>query len=371
MGSDSNKPPVLGQKAIFYMCLLALQFGMQPALTRRFTPEGICRSTVILMQEALKFFIGFTMLNLSGERQNALQGESYPYSYRNILRLFQRQVKKMFFSHSPSINTFPVPGWKLSTWMSVAFVPAALYALQNIAALQAYQNLDALTFNVLNQTKTLSAALCCYLVMGRKQSTIQVGSLFLLLFSALIMEKVVPLGSPFAAGAHIEMPEWSSNHWSLGVAPIMLASFISGLSGAISQKNLQTLGPGGRNPFLFSMELCAASAFILGFSLLLSSDGERIAKNGFWDGWTATTWIPIITNSIGGIIVGLVTKYAGSVRKGFALIFGILLSGIAQAVIEPDVGISQEQFAGGVLAGLAMWMHATNPPKEKSKAKTD
>jgi UDP-sugar transporter A1/2/3 len=236
-----------------------------------------------------------------------------------------------------------------------------------VAALQAYQNLDALTFNVLNQTKTLSAAMCCYFVMGRRQSPLQVISLFILLLAALVMERMVSLDSFLSGGVGgVEIPEWGSPHWTLGVAPIMLASFISGLSGALSEKNLQSLGGSGRNPYLFSMELCAASALILSLSMLITPDGRRISERGFWDGWTVATWIPIITNSMGGIIVGLVTKYAGSVRKGFALIFGMLLSGLAQAFIQ-DVGVSKEQIVGGVLAGLSLWIHATNPyvPKEK------
>jgi UDP-sugar transporter A1/2/3 len=250
--------------------------------------------------------------------------------------------------------------------MTVALLPAGLYALQNIAALQAYQNLDPLTFNVLNQTKTLSAALCCYLVMGRKQSLVQVLSLFLLLSAALIMERLVTIDSLFSSGVTLEVPEWGSKHWTYGVAPIMLASFISGLSGALSQKFLQAQG-GGRNPYLFSMELCAASFLILTGSLLFSSDGQRIAEQGFWHEWTPATWIPILTNSVGGIIVGLVTKYAGSVRKGFALIFGIFLSGVVQALLQPDVGVTKEQAVGGVLAAISLWIHATNPhvPKEK------
>ena len=326
----SKAAPTLDKNAIFYMCLLALQFGMQPTLTRRFTPQGICRSTVILMQEILKFILAFTMLNISGSKKAAFDG------------------------------------WSVSTWLTVAFLPAGLYALQNIAALQAYQNLDALTFNVLNQTKTLSAALCCYLVMGRKQSFIQVMSLLMLLLAALIMERLVTLDSLLSSGVAMEVPEFGSRHWTHGVAPIMLASFISGLSGAISQKSLQAQG-GGRNPYLFSMELCAASVLILTASLTMSPDGQRIAEQGFWHGWTPATWIPILTNSIGGIIVGLVTKYAGSVRKGFALIFGIFLSGLVQALMQPDVGVTTEQAVGGALAAVSLWIHATNPhvPKEK------
>jgi len=325
-------PPSLNRKAMFYMFLLSLQFAFQPLLTRTYTPTKICRSTVILMQELLKFLLAFFMLVISG-------------SYRSA-----------------------ISGWTVFIWATVAFVPAALYSLQNIAALQAYQNLDALTFNVLNQTKTLSAALCCFLVMGRRQSVMQVISLFILLISALIMERFVPLDFlSHATVRSIQIQGLESHHWTHGVAPIILASFISGLSGALSQKNLQAQG-GGRNSYLFSMELCAASALILISSLLMSPDGRTIAKEGFWNGWTLTTWIPILTNSIGGIVVGLVTKTAGSVRKGFALIFGMFLSGVVQAFITAE-GVSMEQSVGGVLAGFSLWMHATNPhiPKEKKE----
>jgi solute carrier family 35 (UDP-sugar transporter), member A1/2/3 len=263
-------------------------------------------------------------------------------------------------------------------WLSVALVPAGLYAVQNMASLTAYQNLDALTYNTLNQTKTLSAALCCYLVMGRKQSTIQIFSLFLLLLSALVIEGIVgvdklllgthaaPVSSSLRSNDEKTGNVWGEHHFTHGVAPILLASFISGLAGALSQKNLQSVS-GGRNAYLFTMELCAASCLILLISLAISSDGEKIMTNGFWDGWTASTFIPIFTNSAGGIIVGLVTKYSGSVRKGFALIFGILLSGIIQAAIQPDTQITIEQITGGVIAAISLYLHAANPPTKSIK----
>lgn len=250
-------------------------------------------------------------------------------------------------------------GWTFYGWISIAGVPAALYAVQNLAALLAYQNLDALTYNVLNQTKTLSAALCCYLVMGKTQSYMQVAALILLLVSALVMERIVTLDTLLGRTSTSLNLSLDPTHFSHGVAPILIASFISGLAGALSQKNLE--GTGGRNAYLFSMELCAVSVIILAFSCLFSADGEQIRKNGFWNNWTPWTMIPILTNSIGGIIVGLVTKYAGSVRKGFALIFGIFISGLLQA---PDTGVSMEQIIGGLLAGISLWMHSAYPAKE-------
>jgi len=274
-------------------------------------------------------------------------------------------------------------GWSIRSWLSVALLPAALYSVQNLAALCAYQNLDALTFNVLNQTKTLSAALCCYLVMGRKQSPLQILSLLLLLLSALVIEGIVPvdrgqllllMGSSSnsdtttissQASSDVEKAQSQARHFTHGVAPVLVASFISGLAGALSQKNLQAAG-GGRNAYLFSMELCAASTIILGFSLLLSPDGQEIAANGFWQGWTPNTFIPIFMNAVGGIVVGLVTKYAGAVRKGFALILGIFLSGVIQAVLQPDQQITKNQMVGGLLAAVSLYLHATNPPAAAS-----
>jgi hypothetical protein len=37
---------------------------------------------------------------------------------------------------------------------------------------------------------------------------------------------------------------------------------------------------------------------------------------------------------LGGLVVGLVTKYAGGVVKGFALIAGIIITGFAQYLLE-------------------------------------
>ena len=266
----------------------------------------------------------------------------------------------------------------------------------------------------MNQTKTLSAALCCYLLIGRRQSRVQIISLFLLLTSALIIENIISIDFLGGEGGgdgdndndngaaenfkHIDGNnndnisqheiETIAKRLTHGVAPVLFASFLSGLAGAISQKNLQSASgcgtSGGRNPYLFSAELCVASLIVLFASMCVSDDGERIRSNGFFDGWTLQTLIPIVTNSIGGIVVGLVTKYAGSVRKGFALIFGMLFTGFIQGIMlgEDDDsdrgggggggGIRKEQIIGGLVASLSLWMHATHPYVETTtKTKTD
>mmetsp|Transcript_4246 Transcript_4246/g.8160 ORF Transcript_4246/g.8160 Transcript_4246/m.8160 type:complete len:261 (-) Transcript_4246:334-1116(-) len=208
--------------------------------------------------------------------------------------------------------------------------------------------------------------------MGKKQSTMQMVSLLVLLSAALVMEGVIPLDvNIFLPSYWMGGDKSSSNdndtaddatlsprHFSHGVLPIMAASFLSGLAGAITQKSLQL---GNRNALLFTMELCVASLLLLLASFVTSDDGLQIRQRGFFSDWNYLTIIPILTNSAGGILVGLVIKYAGTVRKGFALIFGILLSGLVQSALDEDRSLSGEEVAGGVLAALSLWMHATNP----------
>ena len=331
------------RKAILYMSLLAVQFGIQPLLVRRFvgSNSGICKSSVVLVQELVK---------------GVIAGVAY------------------MGTTNPEHRKKELGDLSVTTWLTMAGIPAAIYTVQNLASLLAYQNLEALTFNVLNQTKILSAALCCYLVMGKRQTKVQSFSLVLLLVSALVIEKVLSFKSILAVlGGGSSLLGFSQSmqfgrRFTHGVVPVLFASFLSGLAGALTQKNLQGVSKTEsssmnvtprkpKNAYLFSMELTAASVIVLLMSLLISADGKSISENGFFHRWELQTMIPIITNSFGGILVGLVTKHAGSVRKGFALIFGILLSGLLQA---GSAGISPAQIVGGILAATSLWLHTTS-----------
>mmetsp|Transcript_1956 Transcript_1956/g.4307 ORF Transcript_1956/g.4307 Transcript_1956/m.4307 type:complete len:375 (-) Transcript_1956:57-1181(-) len=319
----------LSYRAILFMALLALQFGIQPIVTKKYTSPKIIKSTVIFMQEVVKLVIAYVGISLGGVR------------WKDVMS-----------------------GWTITSWLRLSLLPATIYLIQNMCSLLAYQNLDAITYNVLNQTKTLSAALCCYLLMRKKQSMMQMVGLVLLLMAALVMEKVLPLAMLTSSYWTTQQPiesdkvSLSPRHFSHGVLPIMVASFLSGLAGAITQKSLQV---GNRHALLFTMELCVASILLLIVSFVTSEDGKHIQQRGFFDEWTMLTIVPILTNSAGGILVGLVIKYAGTVRKGFALIFGILLSGLLQSLVDENKTLSKEEVAGGVLAGLSLWMHATHP----------
>jgi len=112
------------------------------------------------------------------------------------------------------------------------------------------------------------------------------------------------------------------------------------------------------------MELAVFSSMFLIMSLMAGSpDGQKIREGGASQGWTWKTWVPIVSNSLGGILVGMVTKYQGAVVKSFCMIFGMVLSGILQELIlgGKGGGLTTEQLAGGSLGALSLYLHASHP----------
>jgi UDP-sugar transporter A1/2/3 len=344
------------------MLLLALQFACQPQLTKWFAPKTIIKSTYVLAQDLTRLVLCLSLLWLTGGW------------------------------------TAATSNWTFSAaWFTAGF-PAGLYVVQNYCSLTAYQHLSPLTYNVLNQTKTLAAAAWCYILMRQLQSRLQVVSLFVLLSAALVLEKVIPLpfsrkqqpgtadiSTPLSSSSESSSSESSSSsssssrdenqttHWKMGVIPVLAASLISGLAGAWTQKNLQqqtatVLLNQHKNSLLLTSEMSVFSALFLLASLAVGSpDRARAKRDGWTVGWTVRTWIPIVTNAAGGVLVGLVIKYAGTVRKGFALILGMLLSGLLQNYLQSgeDGGgggkVTAEQWVGGCLAAASLWMHSSFP----------
>jgi len=335
-----------------YMVLLALQFAVQPILTQKFAPKTMIRSTFVLAQDFTRIAIAALLLTTTGSWASALKY------------------------------------WSWQTALITAGVPSVLYLVQNFCTLIAYQHLPPITYNVLNQTKTLSAAFWCFLLLRQRQSFQQMVALAILLLSALVMENVVQL--PFLTNDSATVKSSDSvgrkskedssgsskadhsaalvserrTYILAGVLPVLVASLISGLAGALIQRSLQ-LVQGGNNSLFLTLQMSAFSSFFLIISLLTASpDRQRALETGSWTtGWTVYTWIPIIVNSLGGVLVGLVTKFSGAVAKGFALIAGMFLSGILQNYFITGAGkrVSSQQWVGGLLAAISVYLHSAYP----------
>ncbi|OEU23511.1 nucleotide-sugar transporter [Fragilariopsis cylindrus CCMP1102] len=303
---------------IILFLTFAVLSGVQPLLVKWFMPTTVKRNVIILCQELVKLIISLLVLLITSD------------------------------------YCIDIPDWTFKSAIVAAGVPSIMFVIQNHCNLFANQILQPVTFVVLNQTKIVWTAVWCFLLLKQSQSTIQIISLLLVIVATLYLRKILPLSKPKNTINN------SERVLSLGVTLALFASFLSGLSGSMSQLTLQV---NNRNPHLFNIELSIVSIVLL----IISTMGTSIFGGSGGSGrWTWQVWIPIVTQAFSGILVGLVTKHLGAVTKSFGNIFGIAISSLLQQLLLTDRksgqdGLSIEELVGACLCAVSLWLHVTNP----------
>jgi len=214
--------------------------------------------------------------------------------------------------------------WTLTGSLTASGLPAAIYALQNSLLQISYKNLDSLTFSILNQTKLLWTAFFTYLILGQKQSSKQILALTLLISAAVLLS----VGESSSKGSK----GGSSDYVLLyGIIPVTVASMLSGLASSLCQWASQVKK---HTSYMMTIEMSFIGSMCMLASTYRSPDGEAIRKYGFFHEWTLWTMVPVLMNAVGGMLVGLVTTYAGGVRKGFVIVSALLVTALLQFIFD-------------------------------------
>ncbi|XP_039115027.1 UDP-N-acetylglucosamine transporter ROCK1 isoform X2 [Dioscorea cayenensis subsp. rotundata] len=187
--------------------------------------------------------------------------------------------------------------WTLIGSLTASGLPAAIYALQNSLLQISYRH---------------------------KQSRQQVGALVLLVIAAILLS----IGEGSGKGSSGNNPDQVV---LLGIIPVLVASVLSGLASSLCQWASQVKK---HTSYLMTVEMSLIGSLCLLASTHKSPDGEAIRKFGFFHGWTIWTLVPVTMNAVGGILVGLVTAYAGGVRKGFVIVSALLVTALLQFVFD-------------------------------------
>ncbi|PSS36696.1 CMP-sialic acid transporter 5 like [Actinidia chinensis var. chinensis] len=271
-----------------YSTLLTLQYGVQPLISKRFVGREVIVTSSVLVCEIIKVICALILIAREG----------------GLKRLFKE--------------------WTFVRSLTTSGLPAAIYALQNSLLQISYKNLDSLTFSMLNQTKLFFTALFTYIILGQKQSIHQIGALFLLIMAAVLLS----IGEGSSKGSTSSDPDQILFY---GIIPILVASVLSGLASALCQWASQVKKHAS---YVMTVEMSIVGSLCLLASTFKSPDGEAIIQHGLFYGWTPLTLIPVIFNALGGILVGLVTSYAGGVRKGFVIVSALLVTALLQFIFD-------------------------------------
>ncbi|KAE8697383.1 CMP-sialic acid transporter 5 [Hibiscus syriacus] len=183
-----------------------------------------------------------------------------------------------------------VKEWTLMGSLTASGLPATIYALQNILLRISYKNLDSLTLSI-----------------QQRQSIQQFGALLLLIAEAVLLS-IGEGSSKATSSGDLERILF------YGIVPVSVKKHSS---------------------YLMTVEMSIVGSLCLLSSTFKSPpDGEAIKRHGFFYGWTPLTLIPVATNALGGILVGLITSLAGGVTKGFVIVSALPVTAMLQFLFE-------------------------------------
>lgn len=312
----SSRPSLDSSAAMgaVFCVLLALQYALQPFLKVYIAPETH-KVSLVLGTEVAKILIAGAMIAVDGPGAFA----------------------RTFADWTPKAA-------------SLSVLPSLVYAVQNYLLVVGASSLDSVTFNCLNQSKLVSTAACVYFVFGVRQSLAQTLALGGLLVAGAILQE----GGGVASGAGKDADQTRIKF--AGVAAVLAASALSGVASAATQFSLQRLR---RTSTALTLEMAVAAIPCLLLAHYGASDLSD--RGGFFRGWTASTLVPVVSSALGGIFVGQITKRLGGVAKGFAIVGGLVLTGILQSLVTGE-GLEAKHAVALLLVVSCTYAHASFPP---------
>lgn len=310
------------------MLVLAIQFGFAPVLAKFVHQRSVVQydaAAALLSMEIIKGLIAVSMLIVD----------------RGSLSAFMESIKH----------------WTLLDSMRAVLVPAILFSCQDYMAdfAQRPQNkCDPLLYLIINQSKTLWAALLLRFFVGVIRSEMQWIALTLLPIASLLYS----LDSHMAK--HDAQLSLSSLHWSLGASAALGTAAFSSINQTwvevvlrhSSNKNFK------RDSLLFSFELSCYKAMMVSWWMLFEGKNVGLLMEGM-NGWSL---VLITVNGVGGLAVAMVNAHAGGDWKGYALIGGITLSG-AWSYIVLDGAMTSTKFTAMCLVVVSLYCYNAFPVK--------
>ncbi|KAF7223291.1 transcript variant X1, partial [Nothobranchius furzeri] len=272
-------------------------------------------SSAVVLSEVLKIF-ACTVLVLFENN----------FSFRSMNQLLKEEIVKK-----------PVDTVKLA-------VPAGIYTLQNNLLYVALSNLDAATYQVTYQLKILTTALFSVSMLGKRLVLHQWLSLLLLMAGVALVQwptdleqKVLTPGSQF-----------------MGVTAVLIACLSSGFAGVYFEKILKETK---QSVWVRNIQLGLFS-FVFGLMGMMVYDGRSVVKSGMFQGYNTITWIVVILQAVGGLVVAMVIKHADNILKGFATSMSIILSTLISYFLLHDFNPTGVFFVGAMLVIAATFLYS-------------
>lgn len=213
-------------------------------------------------------------------------------------------------------------------------VPSFVYYVQNNLLYIGSTHLDAATNQVTYQLKILTTAIFSVALLNRKLSRLQWFSL-IALFAGVALIEIVTVKDHSESQLTVDTnhPSQQTNHRSerplVGFAAVLIACCLSGFAGVYFEKILKDTAH--VSLWIRNIQLSVV-ALPIGLIQIIFFD-KGVAQKGPFHGFTLLTWVCIVLQVQGGLLVAVVVKFANNILKGFATSLAIVISTVASIIL--------------------------------------
>ena len=148
----------------------------------------------------------------------------------------------------------------------------------------------------------------------------------------------------------------------LGLFAVIVSCLMSGFAGVYFEKILK----GTKQSIWLRNVQLGVLGTVIGFITMELKEGEKVRDLGFFYGYDAMVWVVICLQSLGGLLVAVVVKYADNILKGFATSAAIIVSCIASMFFF-SFQLSLQFTLGAALVMCSIYMYGrySAPPNLK------
>ncbi|CAK0773250.1 hypothetical protein CVIRNUC_004045 [Coccomyxa viridis] len=196
-------------------------------------------------------------------------------------------------------------------------IPAGLFVMQQVLVIVAASHLDAVTFQICSQSfKIMPTAFFAVWLLGQYLTPLQWGSLPVLAVGVVF---VTMNGSTPAGGGSMD----GESDLVLGLAASALSGLSSAYAGVYFEKYVK--GKLGQTLWIRNLQL-SIYGVLLSLAYTYLRDGRTVAAGGLMQGFDYLAWSVVGLQVFGGLIVGMVVKYADNILKNFANALSVIFT---------------------------------------------
>ncbi|CAH8867195.1 unnamed protein product [Trichobilharzia szidati] len=297
-------------------------------------------AAVILMIELIKLLLSAIMFAYKTYQSNSNNGwlkciQLKQVLYKEFCPTTQLQEDQSAQSlPSPSTTSSTHIGFKHFVFIILPYtIPALLYAFNNNLALLIQLEMDPATYQILSNFKILSTAILFRLIIKQRITLIQWFSLLLLLTAGIVhsygnfdaqkafmKSSSLPPSTCQSISCVLHPISSSTIHITThGIIMISAYCTVSGLSGVYTEHVMKKHSY--MSIHLQNFLLYTFGVIVNGIALIFEVHRKGISDEDFqfFRGFTYLTWILILTQSIFGMLIGFVLKYASNIYRLFII----------------------------------------------------